>query len=141
VSWLILLSLTYQPYPEHASWLLVNINRINPSLLVDYQAEMIDRILITENQSVLRNLVNVCHPLPLIDYRESELLERLFSFISDDHNKVALFVYACYKLIQFVQKYPELKPEIEAIFSFKQEPMKPAMRIGIRNFMAATKNI
>jgi hypothetical protein len=102
---------------------------------------MIDRILSSENQSVLRNLTNVCHSLPLIDYKQSELLDRLITFISDDTNKVALFVYGCYKLIQFVQKYPELKSEIEAIFSMKPEPLKPAMRIGMRNFRAATKNI
>jgi len=130
-----------KPYPEYASWLLVHICAIEPTLLSTYQATMIDRILISDNQSVLRNLSNVCHSLPLIEYRESELLDRLLSVISDDTNKVALFVYACYKLVQFVQKYPELKPEIESIFSLKQEPLKPAMRIGIKNFRLATRNI
>ena len=129
-----------KPYPEHASWLMVHICGTEPTLLSAHQVSIIDRILTSENQSVLRNLVNVCHSLPLIEYRETELLDRLISLISNDDNKVALFVYACYKLTQFVQKYPELKPEIEAIFSLKQEPLKPAMRIGIRNFRAATNN-
>jgi hypothetical protein len=122
------------PYPEYASWLLPHINKENDRLLIPFQEQLIDRILTSENQSVLRNLVNTIQSLPLIDYRESELLNRLINFISDDRNKVALFVYALYKLIQFVKKYPEIDFEIKSILSLKQEPLKPAMRIAIRNY-------
>jgi hypothetical protein len=64
----------------------------------------------------------------------------LLLFVADDTNKVALQVYAIYKLIQFTQKYPEIKTEIEALFALKEEnenssaKLKPAMRVAIRNY-------
>ncbi|TNF48127.1 MAG: hypothetical protein EP305_06265 [Bacteroidetes bacterium] len=125
------------PYPEYASWLLIHISKEDTRLLIPFQEQLIDRILTSDNQSVLRNLVNTIQTLPLIDYRESELLNRLIIFISDDRNKVALFVYALYKLIQFVKKYPEIDFEIKSILSLKQEPLKPAMRVAIRNYNLA----
>ena len=90
----------------------------------------------------MRNLCNTCSHLPLIDYKESEFLDQLIDFIKDDSNKVALFVYGMYKLIQFTQKYPEIKPEIEGIIELKQTVnIQPAVRIGIRNYLKATKSI
>lgn len=129
------------PYPEYSSWLMIHIAKKSPEVLEPFQPKMIDRILVSTNQSVLRNLVNVSEMLPLIEYKESEYLDRLVHFITDDSNKVALFVYSIYKLIQFTHKYPEIKYEIEGIISLKQEPLKPAMRIGIRNYLKEVKNI
>lgn len=126
------------PYPEYASWLLLHIVKKNPELIELYQPMLIDRILVSTNQSVLRNLVNITEILPLIEYKESEYLDRLLHFISDDSNKVALFVYSIYKLVQFTKKYPEIKYEIEGIISLKQEPLQPALRIGIRNYLKNT---
>jgi hypothetical protein len=80
----------------------------------------------------------ICELLPLIEYKESEFLDKLIDNIKDDSNKVALFVYSIYKLIQFTKKYPEIKPEIEGIISLKEEPMKPAMKIGIRRYLKET---
>ena len=129
-----------KPYPEHASWLLVHISDIQPSLLEKFQPALIDRILVSENQSVLRNLVNVTCTLPLVEYRQSELLDKLIDFIKDDSNKPALFVYSIYKLIQFTAAYPEITNEIEGIISLKPEPLKPSLKIGIRNFRKATES-
>ena len=90
----------------------------------------------------MRNLCNTCSNLPLIDYKESEFLDQLIAFIKDDSNKVALCVYAIYKLIQFTEKYPEIKPEIVGIIELKQTvTIQPAVRIGIRNYLKATKSI
>lgn len=122
------------PFPEYASWLLLHIVKKKPELIEAYQPMLIDRILVTTNQSVLRNLVNISGMLPLVEHKESEYLDRLVQFIGDDSNKVALFYYSISKLIQFTKKYPEIKHEIEGIISLKQEPLQPAMRIGIRNY-------
>jgi len=68
----------------------------------------------------------------------------LLLFVADDTNKVALQVYAIYKLIQFTHKYPEIKTEIEALFALKEEngnssaKIKPAMRVAIRNYRQKT---
>ena len=125
------------PYPEYASWLLVHVSDKAPELLEKFQTAFIDRMLISHNQSVLRNLANVSSKLPLIDHRQSELLDRLMAFIADDSYKPALFVYSLYKLIQFTKEYPDLKNEIEAIIALKHRPLKPSQRIGIRNFHKA----
>ena len=130
------------PFPECASWLLTHIVKTNPDLLETFQPQFIDCLLKSKNQSVLRNLCNTCSHLSLIDYKESEFLDQLIAFIKDDSNKVALFVYAIYKLIQFSQKYPEIKPEIEGIIELKQTVhIQPAIRVGIRNYLKATKSI
>lgn len=128
------------PFPESASWLLTHIVKTNPELLEPFQPQFIECLLQSKNQSVLRNLCNTSSKLPVIEYKESEFLDQLIEFIKDDSNKVALFVYAIYKLIQFTEKYPEIKPEIESIIELKQTVnILPAARIGIRNYLKETK--
>lgn len=132
------------PFPEYASWLLIHVEKKSPEILIPYQKDFIDYVLNGNNQSVLRNLLNCCHALPLIEYQESAFLEQLLTFVSEDSNKVVLQVYAIYKLIQFTEKYPEIKTEIEALFALKEEngksstTLKPAMRIAIRNYRKKT---
>ncbi|MEY3237202.1 MAG: hypothetical protein RI883_1303 [Bacteroidota bacterium] len=127
------------PYPEYGSWLITHIAKTQPKVLEKFQADFIDCILISKNQSVLRNLVNTTQLLPLIEYKESEYLDKLISFIKDDSNNAALFVYSLYKLIQFTHKYPEIKNEIEGILLLKPKEVKPSIRLAIRRYMAAEK--
>ncbi len=130
------------PLPECASWLLIHIVKTNPELLEEFQPQIIDCLIESKNQSVLRNLCNTCSMLPLIDYKESEFLDQLIVFIKDDSNKVALSVYAIYKLIHFTEKYPEIKPEIIGILELKQSVnIQPFMRVGIRKYKKATSSI
>jgi hypothetical protein len=130
------------PFPECASWLLIHIVKTNPELLEEFQPKFINCLIQSKNQSVLRNLCNTCSQLPLIDYKESEFLDKLIVFIKDDSNKVALSVYALYKLIHFTERYPEIKPEILGIIELKQTvTIQPFMRVGIRNYLKATSSI
>lgn len=130
------------PYPEYASWLLIHVVKKTPEIVEPFQSSLIDTILRSKNQSVLRNLTNVCVELPLIEYRESEFLDRLIELLKDDSNKVALFVYSIYKLIQFTLKYPEIKHEILGIIELKQSrEIQPSIKIAIRNYLKSTKNI
>jgi hypothetical protein len=132
------------PFPEYASWLLIHIEKKSPGILVPFQDKFIAYLLHAKNQTVLRNLMSCCQVLPLIDYEESAFLDKLLEFVADDSNKVALQMYAIYKLIQFTQSYPEIQTEIEAIFALKEENgktkgnLKPAMRIAIRNYRQKT---
>lgn len=129
------------PYPESASWIMTHIQKLSPEILAPFQPQIIDTLLRSQNQSVLRNLMNVTASLELIEYKESELLDRLIAFIKDDSNKVALFVYAMYKLVQFTEKYPEIKTEILGIIALKESnPLQPSIKIGIRNYLKRTKN-
>lgn len=129
------------PYPEYASWLIWHISKKKPKLIESFQPLFIDRILVTKNQSVLRNLVNITQMLPLIEYKEGEYLDKLIEFIRDDSNKPALFVYSLYKLIDFTKKYPEIKAEIEEIIKMKQIELKPSHIVSIRNYRLKTKDI
>lgn len=130
------------PYPEYASWLLIHILKKSPDLLIPYQEHFIECILVSKNQSVLRNLMNVCVSLPLTDFRESEFLDKLIELIKDESNKAALFVYSMYKIIQFTKKYPEIKPEILGTIELKQtHAIQPSIKVAIRNYLNATKNL
>lgn len=122
------------PFPEYASWLVLHIAKNKPIVLQPFQKKIIDRILTSRNQSVLRNLIYSNHLIGKTSYQEGELLDYLIEAIRNENNKVALQVYALYSLLPFIKDYPELKSEIDAILQIKQVPLKPAMKVAIRNF-------
>lgn len=123
------------PLPAHASWLLIHLAKADWNLLVSYEHAFIDYFLVSTNQSILRNLLVTLLEFPLTDYRESDFLDSLINHVKNEENKVALRVYSLYKLTRFVQRYPEIKAEVDAVIELIQEhPMSPAMIVGIRNF-------
>ncbi len=127
------------PLPEYASWILVHLARKKRSLVQSYESRIIDNLFNTSNQSVLRNLVNTLSALKLTDYRESELVDLLISYLQNHENKVALQVYSMYVLLQFVEKYPELEHEILAVITLNEEGKSPAYMAGKQNFETALK--
>jgi hypothetical protein len=129
------------PYPEYASWLLLNVCKKEKALIEPFLEQIIDRVLSTSNQSVLRNLTNILNFFPISKYREGELLDKLIQFIKNDSNKPALFVYSIYVLAKYTLKYPDIKSEILGIIENKQNALTPAIRIGIRNYHSLTKTI
>ena len=129
------------PYPAYASWMVSHISKEYPDRLVDFHKQIIDTVLNSSNQSVLRNCTQTLNNLMLSDYKEGDLLDRLIKFIKDDGNKVALFVYSIYLLAKFTLKYPEIKQEIQAIIESKPKNMQAAMRVGIRNYLSKTAHI
>lgn len=130
------------PLPAHASWLLIHIAKADWTLLVDFEKPFIDYFLQTNNQSILRNLLVCLIEFPLTAYRESDFLDALISHVKNEENKVALRVYCLYKLVEFVQQYPEIKQEVDAVIEIIQEhPMSPAMKVGIRNFDQMCRNL
>lgn len=123
------------PLPAHASWLLIHLAKADWTLLASYEHAFIDHFLLSTNQSILRNLLVTLLEFPLTDYRESDFLDALITHVKNEENKVALRVYSLYKLTEFVQRYPEIKAEVDAVIEIIQEhPMSPAMKVGIRNF-------
>lgn len=130
------------PFPQYASWWLFHIARSNSKVLLPYQNQLIDGVLENENVSVLRNSMGVLLELPMTEYKEGFLLDRLFHFFQSDKYKVAIEVYALYLLIDFTKKYPEIKQEIIEIIKIKEEkPHTPALKMGIKNYLKATKSI
>lgn len=130
------------PFPQYASWWLFHISRSNSSVLLPFQNQLIDCVLENENMSVLRNTLGVLLELPMTEYKEGFLLNRLFHFLQSDTYKVAIHVYSLYLLINFTKKYPEIKQEIVEIIIIKEEQAHtPALKMGIKNYLKATKTI
>ncbi len=130
-----------EPYPlkEYASWILVHLAKSGKIPLEKYYPELVDVIFKTNDQSVLRNVVNCIFLLEHSACRESELIDLLISFIQNPKNKVALQVYSIYTLLRFVQLYPELKEEIRQIIEINAEGKSVAYQIAVRKFLSQTK--
>ncbi len=107
-----ILRLDEYPYKEYASWILTHLCKSGEFDFQYLYPDLVDLTFRTDNQSVLRNVVQCITTLTITDYRESEFIDQLIGFIQNSDNKVALHVYSIYVLIQFVKRYPELLPEI-----------------------------
>ena len=123
------------PLPAHASWLLIHLAKADWTLLSSYEHAFIDHFLVSTNQSILRNLLVTLLEFPLTNYREGEFLDALIAHVKNERNKVALRVYALYKLTVFAKRYPEIITELDAVVQLVQaNPISPAMKVGIRNY-------
>lgn len=129
------------PIPEYASWILTHLSKSDVSKVQTFYKTIIDQLFVIENQSVRRNLINVIDHLTLTDYKESELIDLLISFIQDFENKVAVQVYSMQVLTKFIKKYPELKTEIEEVIHLNSENKSPAYSAAMRKFHRKMKNI
>jgi hypothetical protein len=124
------------PFPEYSSWLLTHIAKKNKEILYTHLDTLVDHLLNTKNESARRNVLGaICH-FPLTDYEEGQLLNKLLEWISNPTTKPAIVMYSLEKLVQFCQKYPEIKIEIEAILNFLDtSDVSPAIRVAKRKFL------
>lgn len=135
------LNLEEYPYKEYSSWVLVHLCKSKTIDLQYLYPSFVDLIFKTEDQTVLRNVVNCLGQINITEYRESDLIDQLIKFIQDFDNKVALQVYSMFLLVQFVKKYPELKTEIIEIIEFNNRGKTAAYSSASRKFSRLTKNI
>ena len=127
------------PYTEYATWLLQHACKKHPKKIEPYLPLLVDVVLSSKNESVLRNVMACLYTLPHNAYREGELLERLLAILGNPAHKVALHVYALYKLIDLVKTYPELKPEILQLTDrLMLTGGSPALHVAIRKFNTKT---
>ena len=129
------------PIPEYASWILVHVSKDNPFSIQPFYKLLIELLFLNSNQSVRRNLINVIDQLELSDYKESDFIDVLISYIQDFENKVAVQVYSIQVLTKFVHRYPELKDEILGIIVLHSENKSPAYSASLRRFQRKTQNI
>lgn len=120
------------PFAEHASWLWTHLAKDRPDFTQPFCPRLIDILFETRNESVLRNVLHCLLELGMTDYRESEFIDLLFGFLANKSHKVALHVYSIYYLLRFVQKYPELKGELEQYVALLMENPTPALRFAAR---------
>jgi hypothetical protein len=129
------------PLSEYGSWILTHIVKAEKESILPFEKQFIDIFLTkVENQSVMRNCMNVLQFLPNISYRESELLDKLIVIIKNGENKVALQVYSMYNLVRFVNKYPELKTELTSIVELYFQERSAAYKAGVKIFLKRIKN-
>lgn len=125
------------PIPEYASWLLIHVAKSNSEVIQSFEHAIIDRLLITNNHTVQRNLCVLLLYIPFTKYKDGLLYERLFSFFANFESKVALRVYSLYKISEIVGKHPELENEVlEQISIIQEQKLSPGMKVGIRNFQS-----
>jgi len=129
------------PIPEYASWILTHLAKGNPESIQLFYKRIVDELFINKNPSVRRNLIGVIDSLELTNYKESDFIDLLISFIQDFENKVAVQVYSIQVLTKFVHQYPELKEEILEIIVLHSENKSPAFSASMRKFLRKTKNI
>lgn len=129
------------PLQEYASWILVHICKSQKELVIPFYSRCIEILFVNENQSVRRNILNVIQHLGISDFRESEFIDLLISFIQNFENKVATQVYSMYILGLFTLKYPEIKSEIIEIIQLHSENKTPAYGAGFRGYLRTTKKI
>jgi hypothetical protein len=134
------LTLKY-PYPQYSSWLLSHVAENHLEVVLQYHFEIIDTFLACKEPSAQRNLCNVLTKLPKIDYREGELLDIYFSFLSNSETKVALKVYSMYQIVPFLKKYSELKTEFKSTIEAGMQKETPAFSSAGKKVLKQIQNI
>ncbi len=123
------------PYPQYSSWLLSHVAENHLELVLQFHFKIIDTFLCCQDPSAQRNLSNVLTKLPKIDYREGELLDTYFSFLTNSESKVALKVYSMYQIVPFLKDYPELKSELKSIVEARMQKETPAFTAAGRKVL------
>ena len=122
------------PLPDYSSWALIHLANQNPKEVEKRLPQIIDGLLQSENQSVLRNLLKVVSLFPKIKYREEEFINRLFDFLTQPEHKIALVVYGAYQLHKYFDEYPEFKQEVVEILKMKIEKERSAaIAVALKN--------
>lgn len=136
-----ILNLDEYPYKEYASWILIHISQSGKIELQSYYPQLVDLLFKTDDQTVLRNVTRSLHQFTITEYRESEFIDLLISYIQNYENKVALQVYAMYILADFIKRYTELKEEISEIIALHRNGKTAAYKSAERNFHKMLRKI
>lgn len=129
------------PFKEYASWILIHVSQSGAIDLSRYYERLVDVLFKTDDQTVLRNVTRSLHQFEVTDYRESEFVDLLISFIQNYENKVALQVYSMYVLAQFIKKHPDLKEEIAQIIALNRTGKTSSYAAAERNFHKILRKI
>ncbi|MFM8597388.1 MAG: hypothetical protein ACKOBN_09905 [Flavobacteriales bacterium] len=127
------------PVPAYSAWLLVHVANVKPQLLYKFQNQLEETLLHTTKHDIQRSLLVVLLSFPMRKKNEGALLDLYFNIFQNADVKVANRVYALYHLKRLRKKYPEIDPEVRAQIELIEElgQIKPALRIGIRNYLSA----
>lgn len=103
------------PYQEYASWISGHLtDRMYSAKYPKRIQEVVDAFFETKNHTVRRNLLKIVLAVPS-HYREGELLDKLFSLLMSADEAIAVRSYAFHKVLSFMDIYPELQRELDAV--------------------------
>lgn len=115
--------------PQYSTHILLHVARKNKDMVIEKYNTILDCFLTTNNSSVERNLLGVILCFELEEYKEGELLDKLMSILNNPNSKPGQINYTVKKLAQYLEKYPELKDELELSISFREEMnLNPGIR-------------
>ncbi len=125
-----------EPYPfkEYGSWLLVHMIKDRKVDGLPYYRRLLDTLFETDDQTMLRNILNCMNEIGVQEYRESELIDLCLGFINDASNKVALQMYSMRTLMTFCEKYPDLVSEVREVIHLNSKEKTAAYKVGMRDF-------
>jgi len=127
------------PVPAYSAWLLVHVAKSQPQLLYKFQNELELALLTTTKHDIQRSLLVVLLSFPMRNKHAGALLDLYFHIFQNLDVKVANRVYALYHLKRMRKKYPEIDAEVKAQIQLIEElgDIKPALKVGIRNYLSA----
>jgi len=129
------------PYSEYSSWIAIHFFKRHPKFFSEAFCNDFIRVLLSTNNHTVQR--NVC--AALFYYKgnlseNTELLDKLFFFLTDTDSLPALRVHALKNLEKhFLKRYPELLSEVVSAFELLEEHQQPSIRIMIRNFLKKHK--
>jgi len=123
------------PYQEYASWLCGHLVEELYSGSNTYRIEeMTDSWLLTENQSVRRNLLKIILKVQP-EHRNGEVLDRVLHYLGSPDEAIAIRSYSFSMLTSMLKDYPGLTHEIDAIVDAFPELFKmPALQSCLKRY-------
>ena len=115
-----------------ASWILGTIWETEPSLIADYQQDMIQIVLNTQFDSVRRNLQRIIEYFPIPEDDLGTLFDRCLSWYISENNAPAVRVNALQVLYRISCAEPLLTGEVIAQIEMMDDYGSPALKARSR---------
>ncbi len=124
------------PLPEYSAWLAAHYFMKNKLQLTDYWCNFfVDELLRTDNHTSQRNLSMILNHFKGDLSERSDLLDKLFDFLTHSDSLPALRIHALRNIeLHYLKKYPELLNELFSAMELLQEQTLPSVRSMVRNF-------
>lgn len=124
------------PLPEYSAWLAAHFFMKNKLMLTDYWCNFfVDELLRTDNHTSQRNLSMILNHFKGDLSERSDLLDKLFEFLTHPDSLPALRIHALRNIEKhYLKKYPELLNELFSAMEMLQEQTLPSMKSMLRNF-------
>jgi hypothetical protein len=123
---------------QRSSWVVGDLGRRQPELLVPYHAAMLAACRRPEHPAVLRNVLrHFAEADTLSEALHGELADIGFTHLADPSAPAAIRVHAMQVLLRLVPTYPDLAGELRATIEAELPRATPAFRSRGRKVLRA----